>query len=626
MSKGAKSVKGVYASKPIHGFKTFFRLLKYVKTCPFQFFISFTSIIIYSISVIYASYLLRPIIEVFENAQNLKIDEQTAKLLYFIVYMAIVYVVSLFSNVLLNRLMVNVACSVLDSLRKDTYRSLEYQPSSFFDSHKNGDVMSRFINDVDAVSELFSGAISQLLISIVSLLAITFAMINLNLYLSAIMLFFAIVVVVLMRFLTNRSNKYFKKQQSTVGELNGFVEEIIRGDEVVKLFNQSEKLCLKFDKINEEYRESSKKATFFSGVTGPIMNNLSHLFYCIIASIGAVVLILTNSLSISAILVTFLSYVNQFSSRINQIAEELKFILSALAGAERIFEIIDSPVEDDKGKISVIKGKFENDKFVPSSDGNYFWHFEDGAFKPFLGNVCFNDVTFSYDGKKTVLNNVSFNVKSGEKIAFVGSTGAGKTTIINLLSAFYKPQKGQILIDDVDISDVKKSCLRSVVTFVLQDTHLFSGTIAFNVAYGNSDATISEIKDSAVRSNCDYFISRLPNGYETLISGDGSSLSQGQRQLISIARATICNSPILVLDEATSSIDSATEKLIVDGIDNLMKNKTVFVIAHRLSTVKNADKIIVLEHGEILEVGSHEQLISKGGKYFELYHGLHNLS
>ncbi|MBQ1827079.1 MAG: ABC transporter ATP-binding protein, partial [Erysipelotrichaceae bacterium] len=416
------------------------------------------------------------------------------------------------------------------------------------------------------------------------------------------------------------SSRYFVAQQATLGALNGFIEEMVNGQKVVKVFNHEDKVIEEFDVINSRARETSTKANIYGGIMGPIMGNMTHISYAICAIFGAY-LCIQGSLDIGS-MATFLNYSRRFANPITNIMGQFNSFLNALAGAERIFRVFDMQPEIDEGNVTLVKAAYEDGELKESNEYTGTWAWKDGeTLTEVRGDVRFNDVTFSYDGRKIVLTDVSFYAKPGQKIAFVGATGAGKTTVTNLINRFYDVQQGEILFDGINVQRIKKASLRNALSMVLQDTHLFSGTIKENIRYGRLSATDEEIIAAAKLANADDFITALHDGYDTVLDADGTNLSQGQRQLISIARAALTNRPVLILDEATSSIDTRTEKLIEEGMDNLMKGKTVFVIAHRLSTVRNSNAIMVLEQGKIIERGDHDDLLRQKGKYYQLYTG-----
>ncbi len=558
--------------------------------------------------------------------------ELLAPLVKTLVTLGIIYILGVISSYAYSRIMLQVAQKTLNTIRKDLFDHMMDLPIKFFDTHTHGELMSRYTNDADVLRECISQSFVQLVSSIVTVIG-TFVMM---LYYSPVLTLFVIAMLFIAFFvikaLGKQSAKYFRAQQKCVGEVNGYIEEYIEGLKVVKVFCHEDKANGGFGEINANLRHAATNAHTYASILMPIMGNMSYITYAATATIGSL-LIMTlpeeNFLGISVgALFTFLIYTRQFFQPITQISQQFNNIIAALAGAERIFEIIDTPVEEDEGYVTLVNAKkLDNGEIVECEERTGVWAWKhphgDGTltYTEWKGDVRFHDVTFSYDGKKTVLKNVSLYARPGEKIAFVGSTGAGKTTITNLINRFYDVDEGKITYDGINIKKIKKAELRRSMGMVLQDTHLFTGTVRDNIAYGRLDATDEEIVAAAKLANADSFITRLPDGYDTMITGDGANLSQGQRQLLAIARAAVADPPVLILDEATSSIDTRTERLIEKGMDKLMEGRTVFVIAHRLSTVRNSNAIMVLENGEIIERGDHDDLIAQKGKYYQLYTG-----
>lgn len=613
---------GKKAEKPM---KTLARLFGYYKYCRAPFIWAVISIIVYSAAVIAASFMLEPAVALLEESEILP-DARYAKYLALLIGMGFLYFIAAVTNYLLSRLMLECSSRILCILRVDMYNRMQNMPVRFFDSHNHGELMSYYSNDVDAIRELLHHSITQMMISVISLAGIIAMMIILSMKLFVIIAVMGVLVYLTIKLIGAKSRKNFKAQQKSVAEVNGYMEEMIVGQKVVKAFCHEEKVLEDFDRINEELCEVSTKASLYAKIMGPIMNNLSHIFYAITTTLGVIFLVG------GSVLVTFLQYIRQFSDRISQISQQFNFIMLALAGAERVFEMIDSPLEEDEGDVTLVYAKKQADGALAESEtrtGVWAWRLPEGdgfQLVEVKGNIRLTDVDFSYVEEKPVLNQISLYAKPGQKIAFVGSTGAGKTTITNLLNRFYDISSGSITYDGIDIRRIKKADLRRSLGMVLQDTHLFTGTVMENIRYGKLEATDEECIEAAKTANAHYFISHLPSGYQTMLTSDGSNLSQGQRQLISIARAAVSDPPVLILDEATSSIDTRTEKLIEQGMDRLMSGRTVFVIAHRLSTVRNANAIMVLEHGNIIERGDHDYLIGVQGKYYQLYTGLFELS
>ena len=558
--------------------------------------------------------------------------ELLAPLVKILIKLGIIYVLGVMSSYAYSRIMLQVAHKTLNSIRADLFNHMMDLPIKFFDSHTHGELMSRYTNDTDALRECISQSFVQLVSSTITVVG-TFIMM---LYYSPVLTLFVIAMLFIAFFvikvLGKQSAKYFREQQKCVGEVNGYIEEYIEGLKVVKVFCHEDTANNGFGAINAKLRHAATNAHTYASILMPIMGNMSYITYAATATIGSLLIMTVpkeNFFGISVgALFTFLIYTRQFFQPITQISQQFNNIIAALAGAERIFEIIDTPVEEDEGYVTLVNAKkLDNGEIVECEERTGIWAWKhphsDGTltYTEWKGDVRFHDVTFSYDGKKTVLKNVSLYARPGEKIAFVGSTGAGKTTITNLINRFYDVDEGKITYDGINIKKIKKSELRRSMAMVLQDTHLFTGTVRDNIAYGRLDATDEEIVAAAKLANADSFITRLPDGYDTLITGDGANLSQGQRQLLAIARAAVADPPVLILDEATSSIDTRTERLIEKGMDKLMEGRTVFVIAHRLSTVRNSNAIMVLENGEIIERGDHDDLIEQKGKYYQLYTG-----
>ena len=555
-------------------------------------------------------------------------------LLRSILIMLAIYTFSALCGFFFNRIMAVVSQGVLRDIRDTMFTKMQKLPVRYFDTHNFGDTMSCYTNDTDTMRMMISQSIPQIFSSLCTIIAVLVSMIILNVWLTLFIVATAVAMMFLVKFIGGKSGKYFIKQQRSVGQLNGYIEERINGQKVVQVFTREEKTKEEFDALNGELFENASKAHIFANVLGPIMNNLGHLQYILIAIIGGAITMIEGSGLLVGDVISFLRLSKNFTNPVNQVSQQLNSIIMALAGAKRIFELMDEEPEVDEGYVTLVNAKYdENGELTESAERTGMWawkhpHSADGSVTYTLlrGDVRFHDVTFGYNEKKTVLHNVSLYAKPGQKIAFVGSTGAGKTTITNLINRFYDVQEGKITYDGINIKKIKKDDLRRSLAMVLQDTHLFTGTVEDNIRYGRLDATHDEIVAAAKLANADSFITRLPDGYNTVLTGDGGNLSQGQRQLLAIARAAVADPPVLILDEATSSIDTRTERLIEKGMDKLMENKTVFVIAHRLSTVRNSNAIMVLENGEIIEKGDHDTLIEAKGKYYKLYTGQFELS
>lgn len=533
-----------------------------------------------------------------------------------------------------NRLMINISQGTLKKIRDDMYKHMESLPIKYFDNNTHGNIMSRYTNDVDALRQSISQSFPSLISSVITIVGVFAVMCFYSWLLTLIVIAMIFVIFFVVKFVGGRSSKYFVSQQQAIGQLNGFVEEMIEGQKVVKVFSYEEKAKEKFDVVNEHLFRNANNAHSYANMLGPIMVNIGYVLYALVAVVGGWLMVKTGSISLGT-LSAFLLLTRSFVMPINQISQQLNSIIMSIAGAERIFDLLDESVEVDNGFVTLIKAKKDENGNIVTTDNNdpqgiWYWKSQDeegkDKFIELKGDVRFFDVDFSYDENKPVLKNINLYAKPGQKIAFVGATGAGKTTITNLINRFYDIQKGKITYDGIDIKDIKKDALRKSLGIVLQDTHLFTGTVKDNIKYGKLDATDEEVYAAAKLANADFFIKHLPEGYDTVLSGDGANLSQGQRQLLSIARAAVANPPVLILDEATSSIDTRTEKLIERSMDKLMEGRTVFVIAHRLSTVRNAQAIMVLENGEIIERGSHKELIDYKGRYYQLYTGAFELS
>jgi len=549
-----------------------------------------------------------------------------------VIIIACIYVVGGLSSFAYNRIMMYIAQGTLKKMRDEMFAKMQTLPLQYFDTHTHGELMSRYTNDVDTVRNFLSQGFVQTISSLVSVIG-TFAMMCvLSFRLTAIMLVFIAIMLLIIKKMGSKSSKYFRRQQKALGAANGYIEETIEGQKVVKVFNHEKKVMDEFAVLNDELQHSATQANTFASALMPIMGNFSHVTYAVLAAVGGA-FVIHETLSLGTVL-SFLQYSRSFTQPLTNLSQQFNNILSALAGAERIFDVIDQKPETDEGYVTLVNAKENADGTLSECTehtGLWAWkhtHTADGSvtYQRLQGDVEFENVIFSYDGKKTVLNDISLYAKPGQKIAFVGSTGAGKTTITNLLNRFYEIQSGKIRYDGINIQKIKKADLRRSLAMVLQDTHLFTGTVSDNIRYGNLDATDAQIEEAAKLANAHEFIIRLPNGYDTVITGDGANLSQGQRQLLAIARAAVADPPVLILDEATSSIDTRTEHLIEQGMDKLMQGRTTFVIAHRLSTVRNADAIMVLEHGEIIERGDHDDLLAQKGKYYQLYTGQFELS
>ncbi len=635
---------GMRFEKPTNVKETFKRLLGYITQKKILLVLVGVLVVTSAGATILATrmltYVINTIAEMVETGENL-----FARLIGYLVFMAAVYILGAIAQYTYSRIMINISHSTLHSLRRDLFEHLQELPIKFFDNHTHGEIMSRFSNDVDVVREAVSQGFVQIVSSVVTLVGTFIMMLTISPAMTGLIIIMLMVMFVIVKIIGGRSANYFRAQQLAVGKVNGYLEEYIEGQKVVKVFTREDRVKGDFAKINDSYRVAATNAHTYASVLMPIMGNISYFNFAATATIGAFIMIkvpdfsavsnitafllggTSMALSIGAI-ASFLQYTRQFSQPITQVAQQFNNILAALAGAERIFAIIDEKPEVDEGYVTLVNAKIDTDGNITECSertGHWAWKHphKDGTvtYTEWKGDVVFENVTFSYDGEHPVLRNISLYANPGQKIAFVGSTGAGKTTITNLINRFYDIDDGKIRYDGINIQKIKKDDLRRSMGIVLQDTHLFTGTVRDNIAYGKLDATDEEIVAAAKLANAHSFISRLPEGYNTMLTGDGSNLSQGQRQLLSIARAAVADPPVLILDEATSSIDTRTERLIEKGMDKLMEGRTVFVIAHRLSTVRNSQAIMVLEHGVIIERGNHEDLIAQHGKYYQLYTG-----
>lgn len=621
------------AKKSKNPMKTLKRLLGYVfKEYKLKLFLVVALIIISSLASVISTLFLKTLIDDYITPFLGQSNPSFAGLLKTLCIMAVIYYTGTLSTYLYNRIMIFVSQGTLKKIRDDMFEHMEHLPIGYFDTHPHGEIMSLYTNDTDTLRQMISQSIPQLIASIITVITVFISMIVLSPILTLVAVVMIFVMFKVTKFIGGKSSIYFGKQQKDLGKLNGYIEEMMEGQKVVKVFCHEEESKVDFDKLNEDLRDSADKANTFANILMPVMGNLGYMNYVLTAIVGGLLAINEFAGFTIGALASFLQLTRNLNQPISQMAQQFNSVIMALAGAERIFEMLDEKNETDEGYVTLVNAKIDEDgniNEVSERTGVWAWKHphSDGTitYTRMLGDMVFDDVDFGYNEKKTILHNITLFAKPGEKIAFVGATGAGKTTITNLINRFYDIQDGKIRYDGININKIKKDDLRRSLGIVLQDTHLFTGTIADNIRYGKLDATDEEVHAAAKLANADTFIKHLPNGYDTRITGDGANLSQGQRQLIAIARAAIANPPVLILDEATSSIDTRTEAIVQEGMDKLMEGRTVFVIAHRLSTVKNSDVIMVLEQGRIIERGNHEDLIEKKGKYYQLYTGAFEL-
>ena len=584
------------------------KLLDYMGRHKFLLLLVAVLVTLSALGNLLGTYMIRPVV-------NDLVDGDLDALIHGVILTACIYGVGALSALGYTQTMVKAAQKVLYDIRRDLFAHLQTLPLRFFDTRRHGDIMSYFTGDVDTISDALNNSFTMLIQSFIQMTGTLVILFVLNWRLSMFVVLGYLAMFLYIRYSGRRSKEHYSHQQAYLGELNGYIEEMVSGQKVVKVFNHEDENLKKFHERNEALRKAGEGAQSYAATMVPAVVTISYINYAIVAVFGG--LLALNGLADVGSLASYLVFVRQAAMPINQFTAQSNFLLAALAGAERVFQAMSQPAEVDEGTVRLKR----------AADGKRWdWCREDGSRTPLRGDVRFENVDFGYEEGQTILHDVSLYAKPGQKIAFVGSTGAGKTTITNLINRFYDVQKGRVIYDGIDVRDIRKDDLRRSLGIVLQDTHLFSGTIADNIRFGKLDATQEEVERAARIANADSFIRRLPKGYDTMVTSDGASLSQGQRQLLAIARAAVEDPPVLILDEATSSIDTRTEALIEKGMDGLMQGRTVFVIAHRLSTVRNADAIMVLDHGRIVERGDHEDLLKQKGMYYQLYHGMFELS
>ena len=626
-----RNMKPTAKPKDLKG--TIKRLLSYLSGSKAQLIVVAVCIIVSALVSAVGTYMMKDIIDVYIKPLIGQENPDFTQLLYVVCFMLLIYLAGTVATYINNRVMMKLSTGTLNKIRKELFDHMQSLPIRFFDTHTHGELMSRYTNDTDTLREFLSQSLPQTFSSTLTLIVTLIMLIRLSPLLTLILICLLPLNMVVIRAIGSRSGRYFAKQQKAVGAVNGYIEEMIAGQKVIKVFNHEKKAQQEFDRRNEELQHAATQANTLASILMPIMANLGNIQYVIIAVIGGI-LVLNHQVSSVGTLVAFMQFARNFSMPITQLSQQFNTILQAMAGAERVFAVLDEEPEQDNGYVALVNARRdEHGNLTECAERTGLWawkhpHSADGSvtYAEWKGDVVFENVVFGYVPEKIVLHDISLYARPGQKIAFVGSTGAGKTTITNLINRFYNLQSGKIRYDGINIEKIKLPDLRKSMGMVLQDTHLFTGTVRDNIRYGKLDATDEEIEKAAKIANADFFIQHLPDGYDTMLTNDGANLSQGQRQLIAIARAAVADPPVLILDEATSSIDTRTEALIERGMDELMKGRTVFVIAHRLSTVRNSQAIMVLENGRIIERGNHEDLIAQKGRYYQLYTGKFELS